>query len=55
MPEPHDQKLTVMLTATELKMLREVADAEGVNLSGVVRQCIRSKHAKIKRKKNARG
>src|SRR5688572_27239661 len=47
LPEAHDQKLTVMLTATELEMLREVAEAEGVNMSDVVRKCIREKHARL--------
>jgi hypothetical protein len=47
LPEAHDQKLTVMLTATELEMLREVAEADGVNMSDVVRKCIREKHARF--------
>lgn len=50
MPDPHDQKLTVMLTAAEMDMLRELAEAEGVNMSDVVRKCVREKHAKLKRK-----
>jgi hypothetical protein len=39
-----------MLTATELDMLRELAKAEGIKMSGVVRACIRDKHAKLQRK-----
>ena len=47
MPEPRDQKLTVMLTATELEMLRALAEADGVNnMSDIVRKCIRAEHAK---------
>jgi hypothetical protein len=53
-PEPHDQKLTVMLTETELGMLRAIAEAAGVKMSDIVRQCIRAAHAKLERK-NARG
>jgi len=50
LPDPHDQKLTVMLTAAEMDMLRELAEAEGVNMSDVVRKSVREKHAKLQRK-----
>jgi hypothetical protein len=51
LPDPHDQKLTVMLTTAEMDMLRELADAEGVNMSDIVRKCVREKHAKLERGK----
>jgi hypothetical protein len=51
LPEAHDQKLTVMLTAAELKMLRAVAEAEGVKMSDVVRKCIRDKHARLTKRR----
>jgi hypothetical protein len=53
LPEPHDQKLTVMLTTAEIEMLRELAEAEGVNMSDVVRKCIREKHARLTKRGRA--
>jgi len=50
MSDAHDQKLTVMLTAAELDMLRELAESEGVAMSDIVRKCIRTRHAQLVRK-----
>jgi hypothetical protein len=48
MPEAHDQKLTIMLTATELEMLRELAEDDGSgNMSATVRRWIRDKHRQL--------
>lgn len=52
-PEARDQKLTVMLTETERKMLLEVAYATGVKMSDIVRACIRAKHAELPRGRKA--
>jgi hypothetical protein len=39
-----------MLTATEQEMLRELAEAEGIKMSGVIRKCIRAEYGKLQRK-----
>jgi hypothetical protein len=45
MTTPRDSKLTVMVTATDMAMLKEMADADDVSVSQMVRTMIRLRHA----------
>jgi hypothetical protein len=54
MAEPKDQKLTVLMSETDMHRLRDLADAGEVSVSHVVRHLIRVAHAAAFNEKNAK-
>lgn len=43
--EPRTERIDLRVAASEVKMLRELAEAEGLSQAGILRQCIRQRHA----------
>jgi hypothetical protein len=44
MSEPKDQKLTVLMSETDMKRLREIAETGEVSVSHVIRHLVRVAH-----------
>jgi hypothetical protein len=43
-PEPRTERLEIRISQTELEMLRQLAEAEGLSQADILRQCIRQRH-----------
>jgi len=43
--EPRTERIEIRVAASELEMLRELAEAEGLSQADILRQCIRQRHA----------
>jgi len=54
MAEPKDQKLTVLMSETDMKRLRDLADSGEVSVSHVVRHLIRVAHEAAFNEKSAK-
>jgi hypothetical protein len=54
MAEAKDQKLTVMMSETDMQRLREIAEAGEVSVSHVIRHLVRVAHAAAFEEKKAR-
>jgi hypothetical protein len=54
MSEPKDQKLTVLMSETDMQRLREIAEAGEVSASHVIRHLVRVAHEAAFEQKSAK-
>jgi hypothetical protein len=54
MAEPKDQKLTVLMSETDMQRLRQLAEAGEVSVSHVIRHLVRVAHEAAFESKNAK-